>query len=249
MPGMDGVEVCARVRAQDSMQPPYLILLTARDDKESVVAGLDAGADDYLSKPYDPAELRARLEVGQRIIDLNDRLLEAQRVGRAGAHRRAHRHPNRGALYQALEQEIERAASRAVRAGVGMLDIDHFKRVNDGAVTRPATRCCARSWSAAASVLRPYDTLGRVGGEEFVLIAPGVDGAGAGRGVERVRRAVAAAPLLSASTRSPSPSASAARSGRARTATPCWRAPTMRCTAPRRAAATRWCSTATPPAS
>jgi DNA-binding response OmpR family regulator len=68
MPGMDGVEVCRRVRALETLQPPYIILLTALGDKDSVVTGLDAGADDYVGKPYDPEDLRARLEVGRRMI-------------------------------------------------------------------------------------------------------------------------------------------------------------------------------------
>jgi diguanylate cyclase (GGDEF)-like protein len=196
MPGIDGVEICARVRARGGLRPPYLILLTALDDKESVVRGLDAGADDYLSKPYDPAELRARLEVGKRILDLNDRLLEAQRVAAEQARTDALTGIlNRGALYRALEDEIARAGREVSALGVGMMDIDHFKRVNDvcGHAAGDAVLCDVVERSR--SVLRPYDTFGRVGGEEFVLIAPGVDGPGLREVLERVRRAVAVAPL------------------------------------------------------
>ncbi|MFA6243388.1 MAG: response regulator transcription factor [Candidatus Hydrogenedentales bacterium] len=74
MPQLDGVEVCRRVRALESDQPPYIIVLTAKNDKASIIAGLDAGADDFLAKPYDPGELQARIKVGQRIIDLQSRL-------------------------------------------------------------------------------------------------------------------------------------------------------------------------------
>ena len=76
MPGMDGIEVCRKVRALARPQPPYLILLTSRQDKESVVAGLQAGADDYICKPFDLSELRARLDVGVRMIKLQQSLAE-----------------------------------------------------------------------------------------------------------------------------------------------------------------------------
>lgn len=196
MPRVDGVEICARVKAQQSMRPPYLILLTALDDKESVVRGLDAGADDFLSKPYDPAELRARLEVGKRILDLNDRLLEAQRVVAEQARTDALTGIlNRGALYRALEEEIARARRATPSLGVGMLDLDHFKEVNDSCGHAAGDAVLCEVVHRAESVVRPYDTLGRVGGEEFVLLTPGVDAAGLREVLERVRRAVAAKPV------------------------------------------------------
>lgn len=76
MPEMDGLEIVRRLRAQQSDQPPYLILLTARGEKKDIVVGLDAGADDYLIKPFDADELRARIDVGERVIDLQRRLSE-----------------------------------------------------------------------------------------------------------------------------------------------------------------------------
>jgi DNA-binding response OmpR family regulator len=94
MPGLSGVEVCSRVRGLRSDQPPYLILLTARGEKADIIAGLEAGADDYLAKPFDPGELRARVDVGRRIIELQARLLEARD---AVAHEATH-DPLTGAL-------------------------------------------------------------------------------------------------------------------------------------------------------
>jgi DNA-binding response OmpR family regulator len=76
MPGLDGVEVCLRVRALETDRPPYLVLLTARNEKKNIVEGLFAGADDYMVKPYDAEELKARIEVGSRIIKLQDRLTD-----------------------------------------------------------------------------------------------------------------------------------------------------------------------------
>jgi phosphoserine phosphatase RsbU/P len=79
LPGMDGPEVCRRSRASGSMTPGYHILLTARSERADLVAGLDAGADEYLVKPIDPGELRARLNAGARILDLQVRLADQVR--------------------------------------------------------------------------------------------------------------------------------------------------------------------------
>jgi DNA-binding response OmpR family regulator len=74
MPQMDGLEVCRRLRAQTSSTPPYIILLTAKNAKDDIVAGLSAGADDYLTKPFDAGELRARVQVGVRLVELQAKL-------------------------------------------------------------------------------------------------------------------------------------------------------------------------------
>jgi len=76
MPRMDGLEVVRRVRAAGSPQPPYIIVLTTKNEKTDVIAGLDAGADDYLAKPFDPGELRARVDVGRRMVEMQQRLTE-----------------------------------------------------------------------------------------------------------------------------------------------------------------------------
>jgi len=76
MPEMNGVEVCRRARARVTDQPPYIIILTVKDEKADIVAGLEAGANDYLAKPFDPEELRARVEVGRRMVEMQTRLTE-----------------------------------------------------------------------------------------------------------------------------------------------------------------------------
>ena len=79
MPGLDGVEICRKVREMSPARPPYLILLTARGRKPDIVAGLEAGADDYVTKPFDREELRARVQAGARILELQDALAERVR--------------------------------------------------------------------------------------------------------------------------------------------------------------------------
>ena len=76
MPGIDGVEVCRRVRALETDQPPHIIILTTRDDRAHIIEGLNSGADDYVSKPFDAGELRARIDVGRRMVELRARLAE-----------------------------------------------------------------------------------------------------------------------------------------------------------------------------
>jgi two-component system cell cycle response regulator len=202
MPEMDGIEVCSRVRALETMQPPYVILLTALGDKDSVVAGLQAGADDYLSKPYDAAELHARVEVGRRLVELNEQLLEAQRKAEEQARTDALTGIlNRGAILAALEQEIARADREGTSLGLGMLDIDHFKQVNDTCGHAAGDEVLREVVRRIETVLRPYDTLGRFGGEEFLLIVPGVDEAELSAVAERVRRVVAAGPVHAAGQR------------------------------------------------
>jgi PleD family two-component response regulator len=128
MPGLSGVEVCGRVRSLQSDQPPYLILLTSKGGKADIVAGLEAGADDYLAKPFDPDELRARVNVGRRIIDLEARLLEARD---ALAHEATHDHLtgafNRRAFVGYLTRAISEERRHHDGLALGICDVDEFK--------------------------------------------------------------------------------------------------------------------------
>jgi sigma-B regulation protein RsbU (phosphoserine phosphatase) len=80
MPGINGVEICRRLRRPDAVEPMYIILLTARDEKNDIVEGLGAGADDYIAKPFDKEELRARIDVGRRVVELQTALLEKEKL-------------------------------------------------------------------------------------------------------------------------------------------------------------------------
>ena len=190
MPGMDGVDVCRRVRARETLQPPYIILLTALEGKKGVVTGLEAGADDYVGKPYDPDELHARLKVGRRMVELNAKLIEAQRAFEILARTDSLTGVlNRGAIVKELEREAERAARDGDPLGLGMLDIDHFKLVNDtyGHAVGDVVLC--EVVRRALAVMRPYDTFGRFGGEEFLVLVPGSGDEELGDVLERIRGA------------------------------------------------------------
>ena len=204
MPGMDGIELCRRVRAMEADEPPYLILLTARGEKSDIVAGLDAGADDYIAKPYNNDELQARLGVGMRVLTLQQRLrqalLEAERLALTDALTGI---PNRRAILARLQSEMARVTRENAVLWVSMLDIDHFKHVNDtlGHAAGDIVLCeCVRR---VTGIIRPYDVAGRFGGEEFLLVlsAPGTPPCK--DVLERVRGEIAARPFTVGETGAP----------------------------------------------
>ncbi len=196
MPGLSGVEVCSRVRSLESDQPPYLILLTSKGEKADVVAGLEAGADDYLAKPFDPGELRARVDVGRRMIELQARLLEARD---ALAHEATH-DPLTGALNRrAFGDVLTRAISEERRhpdgLALGICDLDAFKAVNDTYGHQVGDEALVGMVRRITANLRGHDVLGRYGGDEFVVLARHAGDADACMVFERLRAAVADHPI------------------------------------------------------
>lgn len=192
MPGMNGPTLCARLRETETLDPPYIIMLTARDATDDLVCGLDAGANDYIAKPYETDELQSRLKVGKRMLGLQEELNEARE---ALAYQASH-DPltgvfNRRAVLEALSAELCRAARQGSSVAVGLCDLDHFKRVNDTyghAVGDDVLNAFAR---IVQSNLRPYDVIGRYGGEEFLLLATEESGAGSEELWERICACVA----------------------------------------------------------
>jgi two-component system, cell cycle response regulator len=192
MPGMDGIELCRRIRSRDQGPYRYVLLLTARDDKQDVVAGLEAGADDYLTKPFEVDELRARVRTGKRILDLQAALIHAQdELKTVAAHDSLTGLWNRGAIVDLLRREVSRRQRNGDAMGVIMADIDYFKKINDthghlvgDTVLQEATRRLAAN-------VRPYDAVGRYGGEEFLIVLPGCNAFNLGVSAERLRHCIA----------------------------------------------------------
>lgn len=173
MPEMDGLEVLHRVRAIETEKPPYILMVTGRWEKADVIAGLDAGANDYLAKPFNLGELRARIAVGGRMVEMQAALVKSRE---ALAHHASH-DPltgllNRRAVLDRLNQELSRVSRNGESLAVGMCDIDHFKVVNDthGHLVGDDVLCGFAG--VLTSNLRRYDHAGRIGGEEFLVIAP-----------------------------------------------------------------------------
>jgi len=198
MPGLDGVELCRKVRREMPGRDRYfyLILLTAKTSREEIVAGLEAGADDYMVKPFDPSELHVRVGIGKRILTLHEELVAAQEALRFQATRDALTGIyNRGAALKRLEEELDRARRENKPLSVLMMDIDHFKKINDTYGHLVGDTVLKEMVRRIQGVLRSYDVVGRFGGEEFVVILPNADGDIAGRVAERIRAAVSAHPV------------------------------------------------------
>ena len=194
MPGLDGLEICRRVRAAGREPYTYILLLTGKDLQEEIVQGLAAGADDYLKKPFDHAELEARIKTGHRMVELQKELITAREALREQATTDTLTGvANRRMIVEALDRELERSLRVGAPCAVVFVDLDHFKRVNDTHGHAAGDAVLRATASTMRSTLRPYDLIGRYGGEEFVVVLPGCDAAGAQAAAERLRASIAAA--------------------------------------------------------
>lgn len=197
MPGLEGPQVCQRVRARPDRPYTYVLLLTARSRKDDLLQGLESGADDYLTKPFDAQELRARLHVGRRILDLQNGLIAAREELRFRAtHDELTGLANRRVILEAISREHARHLRDGGSFGIILIDLDHFKNINDthghlagDAVLKEAARRMTNS-------VRPYDTVGRYGGEEFLVLVPSCDPEGAMKLAERIRESLHAQPIV-----------------------------------------------------
>ena len=195
MPGADGLAVCRAVRRR---QAPYvyIILLTSHNRREDLVAGLAAEADDFLTKPLDVVELRARLRSGERVILLQEGLLEAQKaLERLAAHDDLTGLWNRRTILDRLDKELHRASRESTHVGVAMIDLDHFKAINDTYGHAAGDIVLRQAADRMRTILRDYDYLGRYGGEEFMMVVSSPEAAAMAGVAERCRRAVAEQPV------------------------------------------------------
>ena len=185
MPGMSGVDLCRKLREADCASRTHVIMLTGKRSKEDLVTGLDAGADDYVRKPFDIDELHARLRAAQRLIGLQDHMrIQANVDELTGL-------LNRSAIRDVLRRELAHAAREKTAVSIVLGDVDGFKQLNDtfGHLAGDAT--LRRLAKLLGARLRPYDLVGRYGGEEFLLVLPGCHSRDAFELAERVRTYVA----------------------------------------------------------
>jgi two-component system cell cycle response regulator len=197
MPGMDGLELCRRIRQQTWPGYVYLMLLTAHDAEEDVLLGLKAGADDYLSKRVSDAQLVARLSTASRVLSLEHSLKgaldERRRMAMTDALTGAH---NRRYFMRYLRGELKRARRFGAELSLLLLDIDFFKKVNDEFGHAAGDMVLQKFVKRVQKGLpRDYDWCARLGGEEFVVVLPQTDLAGAAVVAERLRRLVEEYPL------------------------------------------------------
>jgi len=184
MPVMDGPEVCRQVRKSGGPYI-YMLLLTGNSDPSAVVTGMDAGADDYIRKPFDPAELHARLRSGKRIVELEEKLRRQATIDALTGLL------NRGAIMDRLTSEIERSIREGHPLCIAMVDLDHFKKLNDTHGHSAGDTALCEAARKMSFVLRPYDAVGRYGGEEFIVVFPKCDESIAMGIAERIRSSIA----------------------------------------------------------
>lgn len=198
MPKMDGIALCKAVRSMQLDGYVYALLLTARDTKEHIIAGLDAGADDYLVKPVHEAELIARLSAGRRILALEYSLRVANQRNRilsitdalTGAY-------NRRYLMEQLPREVERCRRYQYPLSVLMCDIDHFKQINDEHGHAAGDEILEQFASRAQRSIRSNsDWVARYGGEEFLIVLPETAHESGMHVAEKIRNIVAATPFV-----------------------------------------------------
>lgn len=196
MPGMDGVSICREIRKAETPPYVYIILLTARTSKEDVVTGLEAGADDYIVKPFDSHELRVRVRAGSRIITLQEGLMAAlAKSDYQATHDALTDLWNRKAILDRLRGELARARREGGHVAVVLADVDHFKRVNDTYGHMAGDAVLREAVNRLAVSMRPYDLMGRWGGEEFLMVLPDCDYREAADVAERLRRLLNEKPL------------------------------------------------------
>lgn len=196
MPGMTGLEVCGRLRQRAREPYTYILLLTSKSQKEDLIEGMDAGADDYITKPFDQHELQVRLRAGTRLVDLQAELLAAREALREQATKDSLTHLwNRSSIFELLCRELARAEREGTPVGVVMVDLDHFKSVNDsyGHFAGDAVLC--ESARRLQGTIRQYDAIGRYGGEEFLVMLPGCDKQTSFNLAERMRKTLAQAQM------------------------------------------------------
>lgn len=191
MPKIDGVELCKKIRAKKWDEYIYIIMLTIRSKQSDIRKGFDAGVDDYITKPFDTYELKARLQTGKRIIGLQNQLLDSQKkLQEIATHDTLTNLLNRYEILNVLSDEFHRSLRENKPVSTVMLDIDYFKKINDSYGHGVGDEVLLEVASRLVRVLRRYDKVGRYGGDEFLAVLPGCDLNTATRIAERLRRSV-----------------------------------------------------------
>jgi two-component system, cell cycle response regulator len=199
MPEIDGPGVCRAIRSRSEQKYVYMVLLTSKGTKEETVLGLESGADDYLTKPFNAEELRARLRVGERVLLLEDRLVEARENMRFRAtHDQLTSLLNRGALMELLTRELVRSRREQKSTAILLGDVDHFKRVNDTMGHTIGDEVLVEIASRLLDAVRSYDFVGRYGGEEFLVVLNSCDPNYAPGRAEEIRKSISNRQMLTA---------------------------------------------------
>jgi diguanylate cyclase (GGDEF)-like protein len=168
---INGPELCRILRGRSPYV--YVVLTTAREGRKPLVEAMNSGSDGYVQKPVDPDELEAWLVAGQRIVELQDRMLRIQaELERRATHDVLTSARNRASLLEILARELKRTQRTKVHTGIVLLDIDHFKTINDTMGHPVGDEVLVEFAARCQRIVREYDVFGRYGGEEFLLVVP-----------------------------------------------------------------------------
>lgn len=193
MPDINGVQLIQKIRTAELPRYIYIILLTSKDKVDDVVEGLLAGADDYLTKPFDPRELEARVAVGERLLTLEDNLVTARnQLEQLAMVDSLTGLMNRRAIYKFGRAELERARRESTALSVIFLDVDKFKSVNDQYGHLTGDEVLKAISQTILERSRSYDGIGRWAGDEFLVILPGVSAVNAEKATKRILDGISA---------------------------------------------------------
>ncbi|UCE42673.1 MAG: diguanylate cyclase [Candidatus Aminicenantes bacterium] len=169
MPGIDGIELSQKIRNEyqkEASKYIYIILLTGRGGQDDIIQGLSTGADDYMTKPYSFVELKYRVQNGERIIKNEDKRIRLASLDNLT------KLWNRNKIFDFLDTELKRGERENTPTGVVMIDIDHFKRINDRYGHLIGDEVLVEVAGRLKNAIRPYDRIGRYGGDEILVVLP-----------------------------------------------------------------------------
>jgi two-component system, cell cycle response regulator len=197
LPEIDGIDLCRRLRERSGEAPyTYTILLTSKNRKADMLEAMDAGVDDFLAKPFDPLELKARILVGKRIVELQQKLVSANKaLHLAASYDFLTGAWNRGEILAFTQRELARARRDVTPVGIVLVDVDHFKKVNDEFGHESGDVVLKEITKRLSACLREYDGVGRYGGEEFLLVIPGCDLPTTVRRANQIRKSISSRPI------------------------------------------------------
>jgi two-component system cell cycle response regulator len=197
MPELDGPSLCRELRSRQNDPYVYILLLTSKQSGGDLVEGLEAGADDYLTKPCHAAELKARLHTGRRILQLEDKLVEAREEMRFKAtHDALTSLWDRGAILALLRSELSRSIREHLPVSLLLCDVDHFKQINDVHGHQAGDDVLQEVSTRLLDAVRSHDAVGRYGGEEFLIVLGGCSSEHLKQRAEQVRTAINGSPVF-----------------------------------------------------